>query len=224
LLQPRLMTGQEERSLDVTVLDLGELTSQGLNDESLEALRAKLSVSSESPKCVVGLITSANADKIGIDSILRKVPELRHPGALVLAGLPGGWDLSETIINSLNEESKGKYRHSEFAGEQHFEVWDPVLVLGSGNRFAWVGAEENTRCILDALVNSGGLLTDADLCGLLLDETVLAEVLRTLRNDRHLIRIHDNGNVQLLPTLTAIAKGVCKCISNRLREARKLCR
>jgi hypothetical protein len=216
-IQPRLSVAQQP-NIEAVVIDLGELVSGGIAPQSLEALRILFAGASAPPTCVVGLVGTALADKSSIERCLRQAADLRHPGAFVLAGLSGGQSFLETITNSVNEELKEEHRHSESAATEHFQVWDPVLVLMPGNLPAWVGATETTRTVLNELVLRGGRLTAGELRMLLPDEQARAEVLRTFRNDPHLIRLGDDGVIQLLPTLAALSSRVQSFVAGKLGE------
>jgi orotate phosphoribosyltransferase len=181
----------------VSVLPLGALGEDGIESGPLEQLRKFVGRSqTEGPACVVGFFEEGPATRENIENAIRQCAEIRHPGMLILFGIPGGWDLVETAVDSVNQEHDRQHRGSETRGRKDYEVWDPVLVLGyNEGQFAWAGTDSACRKVLEALIISGDSLGEEGIRNLLPTASERGTVLRALRNDPSLVRISEDGGL-----------------------------
>ena len=123
-----------------------------------------------------------------------------HPGVLLIFGLPGGQDLIDNAIdaiNSINDEHERFRRDLESHGPEHFEIWDPVLVVIDFRTTFWVGASKPKRKILEALIAEGGFLAAEKVSKLLPDRHERTQALLGLRNDTSILTIHDDYSLEL---------------------------
>lgn len=205
-LSPRISVGRVPRKMDFDVVKLGEIGVEGIPVEGRAALKKTLSrAQTEQPLCVIGVVEGTALEVVpnsSIERTLRQCVEIRHPGTLVILGLPGGWDLIEGAIASINLEHKQKARGRESANPEHFEIWDAVLIIGPQGQFKWVGANIAERIVLDHLLGTDeGVITTEALKALVPNYQARASTLRYFRGDTNLIRFSDDGsNLELMIT------------------------
>jgi hypothetical protein len=174
---------------------LGALTATGITREARHTLSRALHSKTRAQPCVVGVVDGGAESREAIESALTQAVELRHPAALILFGLPGGWDLISGAIESVNLQHRRSRRADEHASAEHFEIWDPVLVVGaSSSHRAWVGATADVRKILDILLDKGHISARA-FTEILPDARRRGDVRRILRNDAALATIHAKGEI-----------------------------
>lgn len=189
--------------LQFQIIQLGPISQSGFEAEDEQRMQSVLaSASVDRPVCVVAQVRGG--DHRGVEAALRRAAELRHPGMLVLAGMPMGATALNTAANSVNLDHDKHHRADLAHTSEHFEIWDPVLVLGPGGEAEWVGASSSYRVLLHRLLAAEeGKLTAEDLRHLLPAAT-RDEVLRRVRSDTQLVYFTEDGGVALRVTLADI--------------------
>lgn len=180
--------------------------TEGLDKRAREVVMRQLrSTPSETATCLaLSLGQEANSHR-EVEAVLRELVALRHPPAMVVALVSGGWDLIENVIESLNTYHARFRRGSEEEAPTQFEVWNPVLVMGPGGNLGWVGASAPVRKVLDALSKAPDRkLSPEDLEKVLTDGRVIGSTLRTLRADPHLVKQEPDGTLTLLVDCDAV--------------------
>jgi orotate phosphoribosyltransferase len=210
---PRQAEPSEQSEQSQEIFRLGELSDAGVQPETLLALQRVL----QSAMTVFASCSGEKGwDSKAVESLLRKAAELRHPNALVICEVPGAWDSVAIAIDSVNAEHEIRKRHRMAQEKEHFEIWDPVLVLGRSFDFGWVGAGKDECCFLNALVTEGGTLSPARAKELIPDEQRRHVVLKRLRNDTSLVQLTDHGDIRLL--LGDPWDALCKTVSRKLED------
>ena len=138
--------------------------------------------SSDNATCVIAVPQAVTQTSTSVRALLKQASEVRHPGALVLYAIPGGWELIENAIESVNAEHERLERGTEWYQKDHFEIWDPVLVLGERLDVGWVGATKGQRKVLRALLD--GPVSMATLSEILPDQRERQVVLRDFPRGR----------------------------------------
>jgi hypothetical protein len=200
---PRVTTHRIPRELSFEIVRLGILGSDGIDKSVVRILREKLGTAQKNePVCVLAVAEGGHVTRVAIEETLKQCVEIRHPGALVVFGLPGGWDLIELGIDSVNSEHEKMERGVESAKPEHFEIWDPVLVVGPQGQLGWVGTTRTTRTILNELLRAeDGILTKDRIKSLVSDDHLRTSALRHLRSDTGLVRFQNSGRtLELLVT------------------------
>lgn len=183
------------------MVDMGELQQTGFSEIALQRLHKSLEeIPSGENSCVLARVHGSQVSP-GLlhDAVLQALSQAirrRHPPALILFGLPGGWSLIENAVDSVNKVHEEQRRDVESPVEQDLSVWDPVLVVGTRGESAWVGASVATRQVL-ALMNSDRALSREDIKSLGLDEKTNLEMERLLRGDTALFSYGIDGKVSL---------------------------
>jgi orotate phosphoribosyltransferase len=218
---PERQSAQPRYRASYRFAGLGHLSSDGLTAESRSRLLDALRSGRKTARCLVAVVEGGVHDRRALESFLRDVTEVRHPAALLVFGLPGGWELVSGAVESVNLDHERRRRSDEHASSTHFEIWDPVLVVGSSaSEYAWVGATETVRLVLDALLQQSRL-TATDLASLLPDERVRGEALRNLRNDPALVAIAEDGAMTLRVSLKALADDIQQKVSRHITTHRE---
>src|SRR5215216_824236 len=199
---PRIATSRIPREVTFDLLNLGVIGPRGIQENILQKLQRKLgNPQINQPLCVIAIVEGASLAKTAVEVTLRQCVETRHPGMLVVLGLPGGWALIEGAIDSINSEHEKQARGTESAKPEHFHIWDPVLVIGPQGQFGWVGADKPIKAILEYLLAStNGIISNDMLRQLVPQKQARAAGLKYFRSDNNLIRIHENQNLELLVT------------------------
>jgi hypothetical protein len=202
----RLAPLRAPRSITFESVSLGSLTQGGISAAALSKLREALSeAQSNRPKCVVATLNDDTSDRHAVREALQQAVETRHPGTLVLCGLPGGWDVIEGEVNAINVRYEDESLGTESIHPEHFEIWDPVLVIGPQGESAWAGTNDSLSQLLDELINAEkGLLSPDRIREVIPEEDQRNAILRYLLNDTNLVTFHDDGNLELLVTLAEI--------------------
>lgn len=202
-LTPRLTQHRAPRDISFDIVRVGMITHGGISDWAVQSLKQRLSpAQSNKPLCVVAIVEGGISRKNAVEATLRRCVEIRHPGTLVIFGLPGSWSAIEICLESINAEHEKQARDTESKKATHFEVWDPVLVVGPQGQFGWVGANERVKAVLDHLLNSeNGRINTEALRELIPDEQLRASVLKYLWSDTNLVRFEPEGQgLELLIT------------------------
>ncbi len=210
--------------LEIKMIDLGVLGPDGISSSEAKKLEEILeSARDDRPLCVLAKAKSGvgTIDKSGLQALLRQAVEIRHPATIVLYGLPGGWDVVENAVDSVNSEYENFQRGNESKDAEDFDIWDPVLVIGAPGKTAWIGATESRRKILNALLNSDeGTLSSDDIRGVIEDESEILDIGREFRNDTNLVACHSDGSLELRLTLNDIIKQVTSKIREHIEQGR----
>jgi len=226
---PRL-PARVPRDLVFDAVSLGPLGEGGIPDREWRRLRKKMAGDSTGrPTWLVASVEGENGDhelsndspKDRVEKTLRAAVELRHPGALVVAGLPGGWSLVENAVDKINDEVARDRRDDECHAEEHYEIWDPVLVVGERGKAAWAGVVGPRHAVLSALLKSqNGVLSASELETLIPDGEVRGRVLRKLRGDPSLVAIAANASLELRLTPAGIFDQVGIVVKNYVEHGR----
>src|SRR5205807_4667618 len=123
-------------------------------------------------------------------------------------------------IESVNFEHERKKRGTESAKAQHFEVWDPVLVIGPQGQFGWVGANKSLKKVLHALLTSDHGVVGGEILKTLVPNAALrASTLKYLRSDPNLVRFKDEDQaIELLVTGSEIIAFTLKTVKGYLSQ------
>lgn len=128
-----------------------------------------------------------------VSRALRDLSELRHPGLLVLCGIPGGWGLISGEIESFRSVIDANADQSLVGdvGKTH-TVYDPILVVDEEfSRWDWAGCDSGTNQLLTELLRrESGLLTKRECLETLRNFPHVNQILRRLRSDTDLVT-HD---------------------------------
>lgn len=201
----------EAKSLNFEIFSVSTLSDQGMTSSDVDKLKPLLQKTGiNTPFCVIVAIRESSYPREAVEAVLRQLVEIRHPSAVVLCGLPGGWSAIESAVDSVNSEYEKRRLGQESVGREHFEIWDPVLVvLENGDRsHIWVGASDACRKVLDGLVNEGGRLSPQRLKELLPDQAIREFTLRQLRNDRNLVAFREDETIEIQFTASDIAQKI----------------
>lgn len=202
-------------------VNLDQLTPNGLCSDAHRRLRNAIQDASTSKNRYVLASFSGGVEKYeAIVAALEEAARLRHPAALVLVGLPGGWNLVETAIDSINKDLERVRRDRETKEPEHYQVLDPVLVVGPNLQTAWVGASTETALVLDMLLNSEtGACPLTELRELLPSGDQRREVIQRLREDAHLTKMIDSSVVQIALSVHGILDSATAHLREQLLEA-----
>jgi hypothetical protein len=211
------------RSITFESISLGSLTQRGISTAALSKLREALSeAQSNRPKCVVATVNDDTSDRHAVREVLQQAVETRHPGTLVLCGLPGGWDVIEGEVNAINVRYEDENLGTESIHPEHFEIWDPVLVIGPQGEPAWAGTNDSLSQLLDELISAeNGLLSPDRISKVIPEEGQRNAILRYLLNDTNLVTFHDDGNLELLVTLSEIVAQTQKSLVKYVSGAKQ---
>ena len=150
-----------------------------------------------------------------IDQLLGELAEARDPGAIALIGVHD-WDTVLGACELLNNDIADRRSHLEETSYDHFEVQDPVLVVGETGESAWAGALPAVSRALDALTEEpDGSMRLSDLEDLL--GSNWAQVRQAFRRDTTLIARHgEQVSLRLHPSavLEAFAQSVARRVSD----------
>ncbi len=192
-------TPSPTRKPQTSVLAIGLLGENGIEEKFLEQLR-RLSggVQDHVHPYILAFFEGGVPTRENIERAVRQCAEVGHPGRLILAGIPGGWSLVETAVDSVNEEHERERRGYEMPAPDHYEVWAPVLVVGwsSGLEFAWAGADAPLRTVLHALLLSGGKLPQSEIHKLLPSPGERTALAMALQTEEGLARTTDAGGLE----------------------------
>jgi hypothetical protein len=215
---PRIAPAHTISEFQIKYLKLGNITDEGIKPVLKKKLQdALISARTDRPLCVVAVVEGGEGQKEAVEETLRQAVEMRHPGTVVLCGLPGGWDLIDNAIESVNAEHERERRYVEAESRDNFQIWDPVLVIGPKGKTAWVGAAKEHRIILNKLLEYGGLLTSERLAELLPDAESRTSVIRYLRNDTNLIKISlDGKNIEFRLTIANLYSHTVELINKHI--------
>lgn len=209
-------------------IETESIEKHGLTEHGRTALRRALeSGTASNPECVVATLDAALEHPKGIEPVLEAVikqaVELRHPSTLILVGLPGGWEAIEAAINSINEEHTVRSRNWEALKQDHFEIWDPVLVIGEHGEYGWAGVTRAHAAVLDALLKApDGTLRRNELRSLLSAPEILpkerASVWRDFRNDPALFHHKQDGGLSIGFTIDGVLDSVSTLLVTHIKE------
>jgi hypothetical protein len=201
--------------LQVQIIQLGSILQSGFSAEDEHRMQTVLAAASmDRPVCVVAVVRGG--DHRGVEAALRRAAELRHPGMLVLAGMPMSANALNTAVNSVNLDHDKHHRADLAHTSAHFEIWDPVLVLGPGGEAEWVGASSSFRVLLHRLLASEqGKISAEDLRHLIPPAT-REEVLRRIRSDAQLVYFSEDGGLALRATLADIVARTSQAIRDEV--------
>lgn len=204
----RMSNSERQEELALETLRLGVVEDEGMNVRALHYLKTALSrVDSTHERCFIGVFEGGTERREAIEKALRQAVEMRHPGSLILFGLPGGWEFIDNAIDSVNAEHERTHRYVESFTHQHFQIWDPVLVIGPQGQAEWVGATETEQEVLNLLLRDGPL-TDHRLRTILPETDKRLSFLAALRNDTHLIGLRPDHSLELRIGLPAVARHI----------------
>lgn len=212
----RLESHEDSPVADLHFLSLGEIEEGGLSEEDecslIKALSRRGAVGR--PHVVVAVFSGGVPRHESVANVLRQAVELRHPAALVVMGLPGGVDLLEGAVESVNADLRQGSKEREESWADHYDIWDPVLVVGSREETLWVGVTGGLEIALHALVaREGRRISREDLFRRLSSVDHL-ETAKGLRKDPCLVEESANGDEL---ALTFSLAGVFEEIERRLR-------
>lgn len=203
----RKVSPKKPKDLTLFSLELGKLTPTGLSDKDQGKLLNYFQMAADDkPLCL--LITAQ--DQVinrgsAIEYLLKNFVEARHPATIVLYGLPGGWDTIENAVDSINQEHEKSKHGKESYGPDHFEIWDPILILGRPGTFVWAGADAIHRKILNKLLKAkNNIINKKDLQKDIKDNQIRQFVWRDFRNDTNLIRCLPDDGLELRLNLDGI--------------------
>lgn len=206
-------------------IELGDISENGIEPSLRDLLEKKLS---NDKVLILANVTGGVETHEAVYETLRQAVEMRHPGSLVLSGLPGGNDLIESAVNSLNKEHEKNYRECESHRSEHFEIWDPVPIITSSNDIIWVGSTSTRRKVLNRLVEEGGTLQAEAFKKLIPDKKERSRILLEFRNDTSVIKIHDDGAIEwtatetkLLYKLAAVSPNLHQCLYKFIKKSLK---
>ena len=219
---PRITTDRVPREMGFDLIHLGIVGSHGIEKDIARKLEERLGAAQiDNPLCALAIVEDAGSPKAAVEPTLRQCVETRHPGTLVVLGLPGGWELIEGAIDSINSEHEKQARGTESARTKSFKIWDPVLVIGPQGQFAWVGADKPAKAILEYLLESSeGTISVETLRALLPDDKVRASTLKYFRSDTNLIRFREES-LELLVTGAEIVAFTLKQINGYLKPGER---
>lgn len=200
------------------IINLSPITNEGIIYEE----RIKLQDALSTERYVLAKIEGGLPTDEALKNALIQSIEIRHPGALVIIGLPGTPDQITRVINSINIEHE-KYRHYvESHGPEHFEIWDPVLVIITLDRLElslWVGTIPSRRKLLEALLSEDGYLSIEQVNTILPNEKERTLELLGIRVDTDLITINDDQALELNFELSTVPL-VRKLLENHIELSR----
>jgi orotate phosphoribosyltransferase len=216
---PRIAIGRVPRVVTFDQVNLGVIGPEGIEKPLIEKLRDRLAGGDvDEPVCVLAIVEGATSPSLAVETALRQCVETRHPGTLVIFGLPGGWDLLEGAIDSINSEHEKQSRGIESASAKHFRIWDPVLVIGPQGQFGWVGTDRPAKLVLEHLLSSAnGVMSNEALRTLIPNGKVRAAILKYFRSDTNLIRFQIES-LELLVTGSEIAAYVLRLVNTYLTK------
>ena len=207
------------------LLKLGPVTEEGIGKEACDKLREVVqrqtehAASGEPSRPVVVTFSGGVAKHEAVVLALEEAARLRHPPALALTGLPGGWDLVTNAVNSINESIERAHADREWLNRNHYRMLDPVLVIGSPLEFKWVGASTDTRVVLDSLLkSSSGSIHVDQVVELIPEADRRRPVLQQLREDWHLTPTPDGEQLHLLLTPQGVFESTSDSIQRELEN------
>lgn len=209
-------------SLAFLTLDFGVIAQESFTDRHRQKIMSALrKLPSDQPVCLIITIRGAIGSPKGVEAVIREAMELRHPVTLVLLGLPGGLNVLENAVDSINTAYEAHNFGFEGKGSQHYEVWDPVLVLSEPTRYFWAGVTSDERKILTSLSESrGGWLPVNEFRTLISDPKIRRQVLRSFRNDPGLIQIREDGGLEIAITVEGIVREVSSLLIEHVETRR----
>lgn len=179
------------------IVRLGSIQQTGLSLSALDNLATVLRDTAQyDNSCVLAVVDDGEVDSKLLESVLRKFADLRHPTALVVFGLPGGWSLIENAVESVNADHERERRDDERVTQKDWSMWDPVLVVGMRGEIAWVGTNSATRAVLERMDRNGPLAL-SDIEGFGFDQKTLSTLERQLRGDTSLFTYDANDSFSL---------------------------
>jgi orotate phosphoribosyltransferase-like protein len=201
----------------VEMIRLGLLTESGLQADVINQLKKLLiKPESQTPSCIFVIVEGGQPYRDTVETVLRQMAELRHPAAIVLLGLPGGWGFIESAIDSVNQEHEAKQHAIEDHEEKHFDIWDPVLVIGPSWEQDWAGVSQELRLFLRELTASEQPFSLQKLKELIPDAETRGDILRRLRNDTTVVRMLDDNSIE--SRLGQIQSALCAEVAKRLKQ------
>ena len=144
-------------------------------------------------------------NEVGVDDVIIDLLKFlslgRHPnGVLVYIGHED-WDTVEAKLDSLNQlifDHKIK-PNAESSHPNTEEIYDPILVLGKGAQYAWVGDNRNIISVLNELYEEKtGRKKLEDLGSFLgLDSDEQTKILQFVCNDNAIISLTDEQELRI---------------------------
>ena len=196
------------------------LSSQGLSSKNKKQLAKYLHKAIDGkPLCLLLTVKGqlANMGQSTIEDLIKDLVEERHPATIVLYSLPGGWDTILNAVDSINQEHEKSKHGNESYGPDHFEIWDPILILGRPGEFVWAGASKIHRKILTNLFNAqSDILTINKLQRIVQDDQTRQSIWRDFRNDTSLIRCLPDYSLELRINLGGILSAIRKTIQSQI--------
>ena len=218
-LPSRVLEPASPRQIRFRIFRLEAINAGGMAREVKEELKALFTQSSvDLPLCVVAIAGNEVEQIEGVEATIRDALDVRHPGTLILCGLPGGWNLIESIVHSINSDHEHRRMDWEAENPELHLIWDPVLVLGAEGQFVWAGVSKAYRKVLDALWSNNGIISTKRLEELVPDDKERTDVWLRMRNDTDLIMIHEE-NLELRFTLSDIFRHTNALLHNHIDKA-----
>lgn len=213
---------QKHASLAFMTLDIPMVVPESFsNRHRSRLLSAMRHLPGDRPTCLIVTVKSSSGNPKGVEKIIREAVELRHPAAVVILGLPGGADVIENAVDSINAEYERQSYGYEGKAVNQYEVWDPVLVLSEPNRYYWAGATDEERRVLLALSESrNGVLSAEKIAALVPNQERRQEIRRSFRKDAGLVQLHEDGSIAIAVTSEGIVREVSKLLLQHV-EARR---
>ncbi len=146
---------------------------------------------------------------------IRDLAEIRHPGLLVLCGIPGGWSLISGQIESFRSEIDST-ANASLVGNVAIThtVYDPILVVDELlSSWDWAGCDSATHHLLTELLRrENGALTQQECQAALRRFPHSGQILRRLRADTDLITFDIDGSISTVFTFLGFSKYIGELI------------
>ncbi len=208
-----LQRSAEPPVLHSHIIRVGNIQEGGSHEAAFTEIKASLLMPAD---CVIAVVEAAEYSSPEVERLLRSASELRHPGALVLWFVSGAWSVIENAVDSVNLEHERLARGVEWYRPEHYEIWDPVLIVGPHCEVAWAGATTSVRTVLGRLLDNPVPLPPSEFTRLVQDERERANTIRVLRNDTAICRIGEDGSVTLRLAVVDVLDAVSKYVAGAL--------
>lgn len=212
----RRPTESSRRNLDFRLVEMGKLEVSGFSPEALKRLQTALSVHDVSrDMCVIAVVDGGPEDSHSLQSALRQSVEIRHPATLVVAGLPGGWNLIDNAIDAINAEHERDERNVEAISRRDWGTWDPVLVIGPMGEGGWVGASADLLRMIQRLETEGPQsVSDVEL--MRSSEALAETTLRQIHSDKSLFSFDSGNGIHLKITSNVILQTFSRLLAEHV--------
>lgn len=199
---------ENEHVPTMKVIELGALRSEGIDAQG-RALLMRAVGETPASSWLVAHVSGGECSRRALEDALSLLTQVRHPHPTIVVGLPGGWELVEGAIDSINQDLQLEGILAEARSPDRTSVSDPVLVLGPGGEIGWAGVPPGVAELLgSATLGDGRFSASLEPGG----------ELQSLRVDSEVLGFESEGTILLYQSMPRLAQIVSEAIRRSIRE------